>query len=57
MQPENSQKTNLVIPTPAIPAPLESVIYGSSLSHKSFVIKYGGMRGMDEVWKRYEALP
>jgi hypothetical protein len=53
MQPGNSQKTNLVIPTPAIPFPLESEIYGSNLSRKSFVIKYGGMqrygRGMEKV--------
>jgi hypothetical protein len=59
MQPKNNQKTNLVIPTPARSVPLESVIYGSNLSRKSFVIKYGGMKrygaGMSEVWKRYEA--
>ena len=53
MQRENSQKSIFVIPTPAIPVPLESEIYRSSLSRKSFVIKYGGMgrygRGMEKV--------
>ena len=53
MQPENNQKANLASLTPAIPFPLESEIYGSNLSRKSFVIKYGGMqrygRGMEKV--------